>query len=131
MKVETDLLTKLRADSDFASTHNSERAMLEKAYGQVWKQNGDANVLKDRVSRYHNDFLVRARRAIGPIVQPILQGATAKAVAHKTATKPQAQARPQQHSPSQQAPQASPSSRKNAYSVLDDDEFKSFFRPTR
>lgn len=126
MKVSRDVMAKIKEDQAFASQHTAARQRIQTQFNSMWKNRQDPAALKDQVTRYHNDLLVRERRILPSIVAPLLQGATAKAVAQsKTSGKPQAQARPQNSQPSQQAPKQQQS---KLYDRKEDPEWAALWR---
>ncbi len=128
-EAKNELLAELNKDAAFGASHKAARMRIETAFRQITRNRQDPSVLKNHISAYHNDLLLKARTKVGPIAASILKEATAKAVAPKpTAGKPQAQARPQASSPSQQAPQQQRNGRTPAYSVREDPDFLKSFR---
>ena len=89
-RIASQINDKLKADFDWARMHGNERKVIEASYKQAWKSNQSVDGLNPRIQAYNNDFMARVRRHLPSIAAPILNSATASAVASQKAPQPAA-----------------------------------------
>lgn len=125
-RISKQMLTKIQEDFEWARNHGNDLTMLKSNYEQLWKAQKPADGLKPRIQTYTNDFMARVRRHLPSIAAPLLNKATASAVAAP-------QPKPPAGSPQQPAPRAAngqfqqPQKARTFYNVHEDPEFTSAF----
>ncbi len=123
-QISREVIQSLETNYDWARTHGNERKAIEAGYKDLWQKQQPATSLQPRVQVYHTDFLAQVRRILPSIAAPLINKATATAVASKTAA-PRAKTPPAPRSNAPATPQAE---KPGFYSPHDDPEFAKLFK---
>lgn len=129
-QINKTVLETLQKDYDWARNHQNERTAIEKTYEQLWKGQQSSGSLNPRVQAYQTDFMARVRRALPSIAAPLLNKATANAVANANkSAAPRAPQSPQTKPRTNAAPAQAQQNQPRIYSLEEDPEWEATFAP--